>query len=274
MVHEREQWGNDCWGHLNEVADVAPVVATLNGLPEGFRQARRAMLEMLALRPTSRVLEAGCGPGTALPDLLEIIGPEGHITGIDPTASLVEIARQRASEMKARQVDYRVGDIRNLEFTDGSFDATFCDKILLHVGPVSQAVAEMVRVTRHGGRVGAVEWYSQGMMVNAADYSLTRKIMDGSAPVATYNPNVALELERLFTEAGLREVSAASFLAESFQFSPSLKAILTRRAQQAVELGAVERGDADRWLDELIERDAQQRFYWAALVRYAVGMKP
>lgn len=274
MSNEHQPWGTDCWGRLNEVPDVSPAVDTLSGLPEGFREARRAMLRQLNLQPTSRVLEAGCGPGTALPDLLELIGPDGQITGIDPTCGLIEVAKQRAQELGAPQVSYDVGDIRELKFADGRFDAVFCDKILLHVGPVQQAVAEMARVTRSGGRVGAVEWYSQGMTINSSDYVLTRRIMDGSFPVAAYNPNVALEIEHLLSAAGLRQVMAATMVTESFQLMPSLKAMLTRRVQQATEQGAVEPSAGEAWLRELEERDAQGRFYWGALVRFAVGVKP
>jgi ubiquinone/menaquinone biosynthesis C-methylase UbiE len=273
MTSKQDPWGHDCWGRLNEVTDISAVVATLSGLPEAFREARRAMLRQLALEPASRLLEAGCGPGTALPDVLEFIGEQGRITGVDPTGSLITIARQRARELGVPHVSYSLGDIRDLKFADESFDAAFCDKILLHVGPVSQAVAEMVRVVRRGGRVGAVEWYSQGMIISAADYALTRRVMDGTAQVATYNPNVALELEQLLAEAGLQSVTAASKLAESHQLTPSLRTILARRAQQAIELGAVEQRAAEGWLRELEERAASGRFYWAALVRYAVGIK-
>jgi len=274
MSNEHQQWGTDCWGRLNEIPDVSPAVATLSGLPEGFREARRAMLRKLNLQPTSRVLEAGCGPGTALPDLLELISPDGQITGIDPTHGLIEVAKQRAQELGARQVSYEVGDIRELKFADSSFDAVFCDKILLHVAPISRAVAEMVRVARSGGRVGAVEWYSQGMTINASDYALTRRIMDGSFPVAAYNPHVALELEYWMRWAGLSVMIGGSVMAEAFQFMPSLKAMLTRRVQQATEQGAVEQAAGTAWLRALEERDAQGRFYWGGLVRFAVGVKP
>lgn len=274
MNKEQQLWGTDCWGKLNEVADVSPAVATLSSLPEGFREARRAMLRKLNLQPSSRVLEAGCGPGTALPDLLEWIGPDGQITGIDPTRGLIDVAKQRAQELGVQQVSYNVGDIRELKFADGSFDAVFCDKILLHVGPVEQAVAEMVRVARSGGRVGTVEWYSQGMTINASDYALTRRIMDGSFPVAAYNPNAALEIEQLLSEAGLHEVSGSAMIAESLQFMPSLKAMLTRRVQQATEQGAIEPSVGEAWLRELETRDAAGHFYWGGLVRFAVGVKP
>jgi len=41
---------------------------------------------------------------------------------------------------------------------DGEFDAVFCDKVLIHAGPASAALREMVRVTRASGRAGTIEW--------------------------------------------------------------------------------------------------------------------
>jgi SAM-dependent methyltransferase len=273
MAESDRQHASDCWGRLNEVADITPILDTLETLPEGFRQARRTMLEHLGLRANSRVLEAGSGPGTSLPDLAEWIGREGRIVGIDPTRALVAHAQERARATRVAQVSYDVGDIRQIHWPDGAFDAAFCDKILIHVSPVSQAIAELVRVTRAGGRVGTVEWFSQGMAI-AADYPLTRQVLDGSAPAGALNPMVPLELEHLLGDAGLQEIHAGSVLAECHRYLPSLKVMLPRRVQQAVDLGAISMAAGARWLEELQSRDDRGQFYWAAVVRWAAGTKP
>jgi len=263
---------SDCWGRLNDVADISPILSILDTLPAGFRAARRAMLAHLALGRDSRVLEAGCGPGTALVDLVELIGPEGRITGIDPTLALVEQARARAKAAHISHVSYGVGDIRRIEPADSAFDAAFCDKILVHVSPVSQAIAELARVTRSGGRVGVVEWFSQGMMI-AADAAATRRVLDGSAPAGALNPVVPLELEHRLGAAGLADIQAGSVVAESHEFLPSLKVMLRRRVQQAIDLQAITSVDGDAWLHELDARAREGRFYWAALVRWATGRR-
>jgi SAM-dependent methyltransferase len=263
---------SDCWGRLNEAADLSPVLTILDTLPEGFRAARQTLFEHLGLRRTSHVLEAGCGPGTALADLLPLIGYGGRIVGIDPTRALVAEAEERARRAGVSQATYLVGDIRQIDQADNLFDAAFCDKILVHVGPVSRAIAEMVRVTRPGGRVGAVEWFSQGMMI-AADYSLTRQVLDGSAPAGALNPLAPLELESLFADAGLHHIEAGSIVAESRQYLPSLQVMLKRRVDQAVELAALSADAGRAWLDELEFRAAHGTFYWAALVRWAAGTK-
>lgn len=272
MTDSDGQRASDCWGRLNEVADVTPCLTILDGLPEGFREARRTMLRHLRLEATSRVLEAGSGPGTALSDLLEWVGPSGQIVGLDPTRALVAAAETRARAAGTRQATYAVGDIRQIAQPDNSFDAAFCDKILVHVGPPSQAVAELVRVTRGGGRVGVVEWYSQGMVM-AADYVLTRRVLDGSAPAGALNPLVPLELEQLFAHAGLGRIDAGSVIAETGRYLPSLKMMLKRRAEQAIELDAISSEAGAAWLQELDAREARGEFYWAAIVRWAVGTK-
>ena len=263
---------SDCWGRLNDAADLSPILTILDTLPEGFREARRTLFGHLGLRTTSKVLEAGCGPGTALADLLPWIGSGGQIVGIDPTRALVAEAKERARKAGVPQATYFVGDIRQIDRPDNVFDAAFCDKILVHVGPVSQAIGEMVRVTRPGGRVGAVEWFSQGMMI-AADYGLTRQVLDGSAPAGALNPMAPIELESLFADAGLHHIEAGSIVAESRQYLPSLQVMLQRRVQQAVELAALSAEAGSAWLDELASRAARGTFYWAALVRWASGAK-
>jgi hypothetical protein len=120
--------------------------------------------------------------------------------------------------------------------------------------------------------VGAVEWFAQGMMM-AADYTLTRQVLEGAAASAALNPMVPLELEARLRDAGLQHVEGGSVIAESRQFLPSLQIMLRRRAQQATELGAVPADAAAVWLQELESRDARGTFYWAAIVRWAAGVK-
>src|SRR5437868_13413007 len=123
------------------------------GTEPGFRAARLAVLRDLRLRDGTGVLEAGCGTGVALPDLLEVGGPNLNIIGVDPTEAFVTRARERAERLGARQATYKVGDIRALPLdSDSSLDAAFCEKVLIHAGPTSAALGELLRVVRPGGR--------------------------------------------------------------------------------------------------------------------------
>jgi ubiquinone/menaquinone biosynthesis C-methylase UbiE len=56
----------------------------------------RSLIASLRLRPGMRVLDAGCGTGEALNWLLEAVGPDGEVVGIDLSAPHAAVARSRA----------------------------------------------------------------------------------------------------------------------------------------------------------------------------------
>ena len=72
-------WGADFFGTLNElpsepVAAIAQILEVMRTEPT-FQAARRALLADLQVGPRGRILDAGCGTGAALPDILEVVGP-------------------------------------------------------------------------------------------------------------------------------------------------------------------------------------------------------
>ncbi|MGI9147648.1 MAG: class I SAM-dependent methyltransferase [Chloroflexota bacterium] len=167
------------FGTLNEVpaepvAGIGDILETM-GTEPGFRAARVQVLQDLRLHDATGVLEAGCGTGVALADLLEAGGSNLNIVGVDPTEAFVARERERAQRLAAPHATYQVGDIRALPVTrEASLDAAFCEKVLIHAGPTSAALGELVRVVRPGGRVGAIEWYPQ-FALSTTDPTLRRR---------------------------------------------------------------------------------------------------
>ena len=76
--------------------DTAQILEAM-GTEPGFHAARLAVLHDLNLRDSTSVLEAGCGTGVALPDLLEVGGANLQIIGVDPTDAFVTLARAGAA---------------------------------------------------------------------------------------------------------------------------------------------------------------------------------
>lgn len=75
------------------------------------------------LKPGSRLLDLGCGPGNNVRYLLTHL-PELRITGMDLAPAMIEIARKEVP-----QGEFRVGDIRRLDPDEGPYDAilaAFC----------------------------------------------------------------------------------------------------------------------------------------------------
>lgn len=99
-------WGSDFFGTLNEmppdpVTGIGQILESMHTLP-AFHDGRDWVLRNLGLSRGSSVMEAGCGTGASLPDILAVVGPAGRIVGIDPTFAFVDSARSRAARLGIR----------------------------------------------------------------------------------------------------------------------------------------------------------------------------
>jgi SAM-dependent methyltransferase len=107
----------------------------------GRRRIIRAELERLPLPAGAQVLDAGCGSGRTLADLVSY----GEVSGIELHEDAAEIARSRGHG------DVRVGRLEELPWADASFDLITCLDVIEHTPDDRTALAELYRVCRPGG---------------------------------------------------------------------------------------------------------------------------
>ena len=96
------------------------------------------------------VLDVACGAGHAAEQAAPHVR---QVVGIDLTPALLTAGRERLAAAGLRNVLLQEGDATALPFVDGSFDIVVCRSSLHHFPDPAQAVAEMGRVCRPGGRV-------------------------------------------------------------------------------------------------------------------------
>ncbi|HUY73341.1 MAG TPA: class I SAM-dependent methyltransferase [Candidatus Dormibacteraeota bacterium] len=117
-------------------------------------------LQWLAVAPGGRWLDVGCGTG-ALTEAILAGGQPVAVAGIDPSGEFIRHATAAISDARA---SFSVGSATSLDFSEGGFDAVASALVLNFVPEPLRAVAEMRRVVRPGGIVGAYVWdYSDGM---------------------------------------------------------------------------------------------------------------
>lgn len=108
------------------------------------------------LKPTDRILDLGCGPGTISVDLAALC-PQGSLLGIDAVESILSQARSVAESRNVTNISFETGDANKLRFPDGEFDVVFCHQLLQHVKDPVGVLREMRRVCKKGGLVAARE---------------------------------------------------------------------------------------------------------------------
>ncbi len=95
-----------------------------------------------------KVLEIGCGLGT---DGAQFAEAGADYTGVDLTDAAVELARKRF-ELYGLPGIFQTADAENLEFADDSFDLVYSHGVLHHTPETQQAIDEIHRVLKPGGR--------------------------------------------------------------------------------------------------------------------------
>ncbi|HYP38774.1 MAG TPA: methyltransferase domain-containing protein [Chloroflexia bacterium] len=124
------------------------------------RLVAREFVGWLTVPPGSHWLDVGCGTGALTEVILQHAQP-AEVTGVDPSEGFVAYAREHVQDGR---VSFKVGDAMVLPFGDEMFGAVVAGLVLNHIPTPGVALAEMVRVARRGGIVGAYVWDYAGQM--------------------------------------------------------------------------------------------------------------
>jgi len=148
----RKQIGTREWyDFVGQLADALP------GMHMGGQEATQKLLDLCHLDATSRVLDVGCGGGNTACLIAKQYG--SRVQGIDLSEVMIAKAKGRAHRLSlGGTTEFRVADVFELPFADGLFDVVLVESVLTPLpGDKSEALKEMVRVVRSGGRIGANE---------------------------------------------------------------------------------------------------------------------
>lgn len=239
------------------------------------RVVGQAFLDWIAVPSGQRWLDIGCGNGAFTEEIIARCAPSA-VSGIDPSQEQIDHARRREA---GKMADYRTGDAQAPPFADGAFDAAMMALVISFVPDPAGAVAQMARVVRPGGWVGAYMWDFTAGGVPTHPLSLGAEQL-GIPFAKAYAAEVSRihVLNDLWRAAGLLEVetrvirirvrheSFDAFWNSNGQVGPSGKAIASLQPETRARLREHLRATMPAGRDGAVEYDA-----WANAVK---GRRP
>lgn len=261
------------WGDIDEEDDpevFAEYLETVTGT-EAVLEYKRRSHRLLHPQPGDRILDVGCGTGQDVLMLAELVGPEGSVVGIDNSEAMVETARQQAGDVPT--VSFDVDDAVDLSFPDDHFDAARMDRVLQHLDEPMQAVRELRRVTRPGGRVGITDsdWETATLDTPTGHTDAFLQIEHASPR----HPRTGRRLYRFAREAGLTGLDIDPWTGVSTELDFIAEAIDLDGWTATMEAnGVASSQEIEAWRSGLREADERDQLFGSLTGFTVVGTVP
>jgi arsenite methyltransferase len=163
-------------------------------------EQRRAVRAVLALAPGENVLDIGSGLGLLACEMAADVGAGGSVDGIDPSESMLALARGRRPPEGSAEMRFVAGDACELPFADESFDAAVATQVYEYVPDLPTALGEAFRVLRPGGRLLVLDTDWDSIVWHSGDVGRMRRVL-AAWDEHLVDPHLPRRLTRLLSDA-------------------------------------------------------------------------
>ena len=182
--------------YVNQMfATIAPRYDLVTSLLSYGRDKRwkRQLVELARIEPQHEILDLACGTGDITFMLAEKL-THGRVIGVDISAAMLEIARQKKRQLGLKTIEFESGDIMHLAFSESCFDRITVGYGLRNVPDLSKLLEEIFRLLKPGGRFLSLDFGKPANRIYRAIYlqyltvvgSALGCILHGNADVYRY----------------------------------------------------------------------------------------
>ena len=240
-----------------------------------LRSIKQRSYELMRVCEGQTVLDVGCGVGIDTLNLAGLVGPSGHVVGLDKDPEMINVADQRALQAGLDgRIRHQLGEARHIPYPDGYFDACRAERMLMHLADPADAIAELKRVLKPGGWLVLTEPDWATLSISSRQVDVERRLARIHAEQVLTNGYAGRQLYPWMCHEGFQEIKVEitplwdSDLVRVRQMVP-----LDRVEAFALTEGLVSPEELEAWRSDLKRADEQGGFFASVNIIMLAGRR-
>jgi ubiquinone/menaquinone biosynthesis C-methylase UbiE len=255
--------------------------------PEEYQRLRRQakvwepatirVLREAGLRKGMSCLDAGCGPGEVMRLMGELVGPTGHVTGLDYDGKAGRQAIDMLQATTKSHFAFIEQDIETADEIPGQpFDLTYARFFLLHARDPLAVLRKMYAWTKPGGRIVVQDFnahtgdiYPKAEFLEEFEEIISRTVRHGGKDL-----KIGHKLPAYFVEAGIGDpdgADVAGAIGSLKEYGWLVRETYRNLLPRAIQMGLTTETESKTLLEKLRQAEKSERYY-SALLPSVIGV--
>jgi ubiquinone/menaquinone biosynthesis C-methylase UbiE len=171
-----------------------------------LKPAQDKLFDAANIQPGEKIIDIACGTGLVSFRAAEATGKEGFVFGTDISDKMIELANALARENNFVNAKFERMDAEELKIADDEFDIALCALGLMYVPNPINALKEMYRVLKKGGRCSVAVWGKRNNCGWSEIFEIVDKRVTSEVCPMFFNLGNDLMLEKSLQAAGFSNI--------------------------------------------------------------------
>lgn len=180
-------------------------------IEQGAQPVSDRLVDLAEIQAGQRVLDVATGIGEPAITAAVRVGLNGHVVATDHAPEMLAIAKERAAELRLKNIEFREMDAEQLDLPEHSFKAVLCRWGLMFLPNLQASLINLRRLLVPGGRLAAAVWGPPAKVpLIALAMNTVRQQLEASPPppgtLGPFSLADVTQLEQALRNAGFSDI--------------------------------------------------------------------